>query len=46
VATGEGKAEVLVKILEEKDESYPATRVKGDVVWFLDDAARVKLKKE
>jgi 6-phosphogluconolactonase/glucosamine-6-phosphate isomerase/deaminase len=46
VATGGGKADVLVKILEEKDEVYPAARVKGDVVWFLDEAARANLQKE
>ncbi|KAH0508382.1 6-phosphogluconolactonase [Microtus ochrogaster] len=42
VATGEGKAAVLKRILEDKDSSLPATMVQprtGALCWFLDEAA-------
>ncbi|KAJ9049526.1 suppressor of los1-1 [Entomophthora muscae] len=48
VVTGSNKQATLEKILDEKDNSLPATRVKlahGQLYWFLDDAASATLKK-
>ncbi|EGV97475.1 6-phosphogluconolactonase [Cricetulus griseus] len=42
VATGEGKAAVLKRILQDKDGALPATMVQprtGSLCWFLDEAA-------
>ncbi|KAJ3209913.1 6-phosphogluconolactonase [Clydaea vesicula] len=47
ISTGESKAEVLKKILELKDLSFPATRVtplSKQLFWFLDTPASSKLK--
>ena len=43
VATGQGKADMLKEILEEKRD-YPATRVGAKIVdWLIDDHAAAKL---
>ena len=47
VATGESKAQLLPKILDERDESLPASMVKpahGHLYWFVDEAASRDVK--
>ncbi|WOO81291.1 putative 6-phosphogluconolactonase [Vanrija pseudolonga] len=48
VATGEGKQEMLAKILDEPELGLPCSRVRpaapGAVYWFVDDAAAGRLK--
>ncbi|KAI7832894.1 hypothetical protein BX661DRAFT_178745 [Kickxella alabastrina] len=42
VVTGAGKSQTIKQIVDDKDDSKPATRValpKGTVYWFVDDAA-------
>ncbi|KAG7099430.1 hypothetical protein E1B28_001281 [Marasmius oreades] len=50
VATGEGKAEVLSKVLDRPEEGLPASRVKpafpGQVYWFIDAPAAAKLQQQ
>lgn len=43
--TGAAKADVLAKVIDGSGESYPATHVrpKGELVYFLDEAAAAKL---
>ena len=46
VSTGDGKKEVLEKILKNRDVTFPATRVlptNGNLIWILDEAAASKL---
>ena len=46
VSTGDGKKEVLEKILKNNDSNFPATLVspiKGNLIWILDEAAASKL---
>ena len=46
VSTGEGKKDVIEKILKHCDHSFPATRVSpngGNLIWILDEAAASKL---
>ena len=46
VSTGDGKKDVLEKILKNKDLTFPATRVspiQGNLIWLLDEAAASKL---
>ena len=46
VVTGDGKKEVLHKVIDLHDTTYPAAMVKpinGKLVWFLDDAASANL---
>ncbi len=46
VSTGEGKKEVIEKVLKNKDEQFPATRVRpttGDLFWILDKPAASNL---
>jgi len=48
VATGEGKQEMLERVLEHPEEGLPCSRIKpkaGTVYWFVDDAASKTLKK-
>ncbi|KAL7416634.1 hypothetical protein BDY24DRAFT_199638 [Mrakia frigida] len=48
VAAGEGKQEVLGKVLDEPELGLPSSRVRpsapGQVFWFTDDAASAKVK--
>ncbi|KIM84584.1 hypothetical protein PILCRDRAFT_6212 [Piloderma croceum F 1598] len=50
VATGPGKVDVLRTVLDKPEEGLPASRVRpafpGQVWWFVDDAASVKVKHE
>jgi len=46
VSTGDGKKDVLEKILKNNDSNFPATRVSpinGNLTWILDEAAASKL---
>jgi len=46
VSTGEGKKDVIEKILKHQDTSFPATRVSpsnGNLIWILDEPAASKL---
>ena len=46
VSTGDGKKDVIEKILKNRDLSFPATRVSpknGYLIWILDNAAASKL---
>ena len=46
VSTGDGKKDMIKNILTDKNEAYPATRVRpsnGDLVWIIDQAAGSKL---
>ncbi|KAI9291708.1 6-phosphogluconolactonase [Neoconidiobolus thromboides FSU 785] len=48
VVTGDNKADMLERILDQKDSSIPAAQVNpthGQLYWFLDDDASAKLKK-
>jgi len=48
VAAGEGKQDVLAKVLDEPELGLPSSRVKpahpGQLYWFADDAATAKVK--
>jgi 6-phosphogluconolactonase len=48
VATGEGKANTLAKVLDNPEEGLPASRVRprgpGCLYWFVDDAASAKVR--
>lgn len=44
VSTGEGKKEMIKNILKDKNESFPATRVKAEkVIWIIDRPAAAML---
>jgi len=46
VSTGDGKKDVIEKILKNQDATFPATRVSpinGNLIWILDEAAASKL---
>ena len=46
VSTGDGKKDVIEKILKHQDNTFPATRVSpvnGNLIWILDEAAASKL---
>ena len=46
VSTGDGKKEMIKNILKDKNEAYPATRVRpypGELIWIIDQAAAAHL---
>lgn len=46
VTTGEGKQDILHKIIDLKEQEYPSARVRpehGQLFWFMDDAASAKV---
>ncbi|CED83852.1 6-phosphogluconolactonase [Phaffia rhodozyma] len=48
VAAGEGKQDILAKVLDEPEAGLPSSRVRpaapGQIFWFTDDAATAKVK--
>ena len=51
LVTGEGKADIIPKIVEQKDEQYPASHVNpglfgGSIEWYLDSSAGKNLSQK